>query len=413
MAETVADGSIFDDSTWSGGVVPSNGSTHYIKTICTAPTGVGSFGLYVQPTYGGHLTITGTVGIKSLTADAGGVNSHPECDSATVISTGGSLRVVEAVTAPSGGEGSIGGAGLDGLPLIRMKSGTSLLVGGTTTAGVGGTGGPGQNASSTEGGAPTFAGGYGGDAIIVEGTAVVTLGGGLYGGLGGGGGAGGTGYADDTPENSHDGSAGGAGQTGGIGVNLQAGSSGELTIIGTVCGGAGGGGGTGGNEGNWSDTYFGGGGAGGSGGSGERAVVQVSGSTVDITVNGMFTNSDNGAPGAAGSGAYGGAAGAGGSRAPAAQFVGYDDPESEGVYPDEGDVVSTASPYGPTGTEYEGTLDMSDYMLVADEATRNVDPGEENVKSGETYKIQNVDKTGTLPASSGGSGNILFGLGID
>jgi hypothetical protein len=37
-----------------------------------------------------------------------------------------------------------------------------------------------------------------------------------------------------------------------------------------------------------------------------------------------------------------------------------------------------------------------------DEAARNTDPGEANVKSGETYKIQNVSKTGTYSAAGGG-----------
>jgi hypothetical protein len=38
-----------------------------------------------------------------------------------------------------------------------------------------------------------------------------------------------------------------------------------------------------------------------------------------------------------------------------------------------------------------------------DEASRNTDPGEANVKLGTGYKIQNVNKTGTLIGGGGGN----------
>lgn len=62
-------------------------------------------------------------------------------------------------------------------------------------------------------------------------------------------------------------------------------------------------------------------------------------------------------------------------------------------FPAAADVLSSAYTNGSGHTA--GTFD---------EAARNTDPGEANVKNGETYKIQNVDKTGTYVGGVWASG---------
>lgn len=56
--------------------------------------------------------------------------------------------------------------------------------------------------------------------------------------------------------------------------------------------------------------------------------------------------------------------------------------------PDAASVLSSDTVAGESGTY--------------DEAARNTDPGEENVRSGTTYKIQNSEKTGSMSAGGGG-----------
>ncbi len=397
MATTVQNGSVMDAATW-GGSLPAESDAAAIQHTCTGPTGNLDCQLSIAGD-GASLTVTGTLRIQTLVSSsrtiAGGC--------AVTVASGGHLHITSSATASNGGAASGETEGTDADALILVQSGGQLTVEGPVTAGNGGAAENGGGAGAMTPGSQGSPGGDGGTAITVDGAATVTIGGGVTAGSGGAAGNGSGGYADETPENSAAGGQGGTGGAGGYGVLLTSTSSGELSITGAVAGGNAASGGNGGAEGNYGDTNYASGGTGGTGGNGATAVYQDSSSDTDITIAGTVSSGTDGTVGSTGYGSYyPGSAGSAGTRGAGMTSAGYDDdlsaynpktgsvliaaisaadvkkdatiyptvtggayilgtydPQASEVWPDEANVSTTETAWGPAGDDYAGELDIT------------------------------------------------------